>query len=87
MIALSSEAKTTPAPLGMTYSGLMPSGSRTRVRLPVRASWMAKANMPRNRRSDAVPQARHASSTTSVSERVAKRTPNPSSSLRIWRKL
>ena len=58
----------------------MPNGSRASVRLEVRSSWMAKAYMPRNRRSAAVPQARHASSTTSVSDAVANRAPRLRSS-------
>ncbi len=60
----------------------MPSGSRARVRLPVRASWIANANMPRNRSRQAGPHTRHASSTTSVSELVVKRTPMRCSSSR-----
>ena len=63
----------------------MPSGSRARVRLPVLASWTARANIPRKRGSAAVPQARHASRTTSVSELVVNRTPLPSSSRLISR--
>ena len=69
-----------PSPRGMTYSGLMPSGSRASVRSPVRSSWIANAYIPRNRRSAFGPQARHASRTTSVSDAVANRAPSASSS-------
>ncbi len=57
-IALSSEANRTPRPRGMTYSGLMPSGSRARASAPVRSSWIANANMPRNRERPSGPQRR-----------------------------
>ena len=36
--ALSSEANRTPLPRGMTYIGLMPSGSLASVRAPLRSS-------------------------------------------------
>ena len=60
----------------------MPSGSRARTSSPVRSSNSANANMPRNRRSASGPQARQASSTTSVSELVTNRAPRAASSAR-----
>ena len=52
---------------------------------PVAVSAIAKANMPRNRRSAAGPQCRHASRTTSVSELVKKDAPFFTSSARSSR--
>ncbi|MGX1226649.1 hypothetical protein RKD42_007908 [Streptomyces ambofaciens] len=60
----------------------MPSWSRASTSSPVRSSNTANANMPRSRARQSVPQRRHASSTTSVSEVPRKRTPVESSSAR-----
>ena len=63
----------------------MPNGSRASVRSPVVASWIAKANMPRNRLSAWTPHARQASSTTSVSEWVTNVAPEVRSCARSSR--
>ena len=60
---------------GTRNSGLMPSWSRTSTSSPVRSSNTPNANMPRSRGRQSVPQRRHASSSTSVSDVPRNRTP------------
>ena len=70
----------------ITYSGLMPSGSRTSERIPVSASWIAKANMPRRRGSESgTPGAPGLEHDLGVGRSWRSGRPEPSSCRRISR--
>ncbi len=74
-----------PLPRGMTYIGLMPSGSRASVRAPGALVVEREREHPAEPRRASGPHSRQHSRTTSVSDSVTNRTPLPRSMARSSR--